>query len=1095
MKKAGSLVSLLSVLFLFAVIFTIPMEVSSMGREDVISGNKEEKEVEKKKALNSIANMPLSFIENRGQFDSRVKFYSKTPSQTLWFTEGGIVFDLLKMEASGEDRIKGGKIKKDITTERLVFTQRLVGSTPAPRIEAKDPHPGAYNHFIGNNPEKWQKDMKAYKEILYHEVYPGIDMKLFGKGRDLEQEFHVKAGADVGVIRISYEGIEGLRVSDDGSLIISTGFGELKESRPTIYQEIEGKRVDIAGRFRIIEGTTYTIEPGPYNKQYALIIDPTLVYSTYIGGGNSPYGNIYGWDLATSITVDPSGNAYVTGESWSIDFPLSNPLQGANAGLWDVIVFKLSPDGSSLLYSTYIGGTGDDEGSEIAIDSSGNIYIVGSTDSVDFPVTANAFQTTNNAAGDEVIILKLDATGGSLLYSSYLGGSGTEIGMGLSLDTSNNMYITGLTTSIDLPLINPLYGSYIGGVYDAFVAKINPSLSGSASLIYSTYLGGTGDDRGIRISTDSSGNVWIVGSTSSTDFPMASPLYGTYLGGNFDVFLSKLSSDGSSLTYSTYLGGTGEDRGVGVVLDTTGNVYVTGRTTSTDFPVVNPIYSTYRGGVFDAFITKLNGSGSSIIYSTFIGGSGDDRSLAIALDNAGNSYITGVTSSTDFPSVNPIQPAYGGGDYDVFVTKVNSAGSSILYSTYLGGSALDPGWYGIGSEDAEAIAVDAMGNAYVAGFTWSDDFPIVNPYQATRAGDWDVFVAKISDLPPPIHIVWYDDSYGNNEIAMKTSTDGGATWTTQRLTNNTGNSYSPAISVDGSNLYVVWHDDTYGNYEILLKKSTDNGATWTFQRLTNTAGQSYNPSIAVNGSNIYVAWHDDTYGNNEILLKKSADGGATWATQRLTNNTGNSIDTHVAVDGNNIYVVWADDSYGNSEIVLKRSADGGATWTLQRLTNTTGYSLYPVVSVSGSNIYVVWGDDTYGNFEIFLKRSADGGATWAFQRITNNTGISDLPSMVLDGSNIYIVWSDGSYGNREIVMKRSADGGATWTTQRLTNTAGQSYNPSIEVDGSNIYIVWHDDTYGNNEIFLKRSSDNGATWSFQRLTNNTGTSALPVIAR
>lgn len=329
----------------------------------------------------------------------------------------------------------------------------------------------------------------------------------------------------------------------------------------------------------------------------------------------------------------------------------------------------------------------------------------------------------------------------------------------------------------------------------------------------------------------------------------------------------------------------------------------------------------------------------------------------------------------------------------------------------------------------------------------------------------------------------------------------GVTWTpAERLSNNTGASYSSEIAVEGQNIYVVWTDSTPGDGEIYFKKSADGGASWTTnKRLTNNEGFSFAPSIAVDGQNIYVVWTDDTPGNYEIYFRQSDDGGATWtADERLTNNAGASGHPAIAVDGQNIYVVWDDDTPGNSEVYFKKSGDGGTTWTTnKRLTNNEGYSALPTIAVNGQNIYVVWGDDTPGNGEIYFRKSADGGATWAKnERFTNNAGYAENPIIAVYGQNIYAVWLDSTPGNSEIYFRKSGDGGATWTAnKRLTTNAGESYNPKIAVNGQNIYLVWYDDTPGNFEIYFKKSADRGATWTAnKRLTNNEGYSKYPAIA-
>ncbi|MFZ0823455.1 MAG: SBBP repeat-containing protein, partial [Terriglobales bacterium] len=388
-----------------------------------------------------------------------------------------------------------------------------------------------------------------------------------------------------------------------------------------------------------------------------------LVYSTYLGGIEN--------DAVLGIAVNSSGNAYVAGWTASTNFPTMNPLQAVyGGGSSNAFVANLNPSGSALVYSTYLGGSCADSGSGIAVDSSGNAYVTGSTCSTNFP-TMNPLQAAN-AGGYDAFVAEINPSGSALVYSTYLGGSGDDPGTGIAVDGSGNAYVTGQTNSTNFPTMNPLQAANAGGNDDAFVAKLNAS--GSA-LIYSTYLGGSGADGGTGIAVDSSDNAYVTGYTASTDFPTMNPLQAAYGGGGYDTFVAEINPSGSALVYSTYLGGSGVDHGSGIAVDSTGNAYVTGYTASTDFPTMNPLQAAYGGGSDDAFVAKLNPLGSALVYSTYLGGSHDDDGLGIAVDSSGNAYATGQTNSTDFPTMNPLQPTNGGG-YDVFVAKIGSLLSS-----------------------------------------------------------------------------------------------------------------------------------------------------------------------------------------------------------------------------------------------------------------------------------------------------------------------------------------------------------------------------------------------------------------------------------
>ena len=447
-----------------------------------------------------------------------------------------------------------------------------------------------------------------------------------------------------------------------------------------------------------------TFSVAGYDPKRALVIDPTLVY-TYMAGGQG-------------IAVDSYGNAYVTGYTYSTDFPTVNPLQPSPGGEYDAFVAKLNPTGSALVYSTYLGGSSDDFGFGIAVDVAGNAYVTGWTSSSDFP-TANALQPQNPNTCSP-FVAKLNPAGSALVYSTYLGGGSAfgciDYGEGIAADAAGNAYVTGITDSTDFPTANPLQPVF-GGGEDAFVTKLNPT--GSA-LVYSTYLGGSGDDAGEGIAVDSAGNAYVAGYTMSTDFPTANPLQPN-IGGIEDAFVAKLNPAGSALIYSTYLGGSGHDWGRAVAADSVGNAYVTGNTESTDFPTANAFQANCHsctpwvyppgqggpGGLMDnAFVAKLNPTGSALVYSTYLGGSGNDAGNAIAADSAGNAYVTGWTGSTDFPTANPLQASCDNCSPNnvpgPFVASLNPTGSVLVYSTYLGSGG-------------DGIAVDAAGNAYVTG--------------------------------------------------------------------------------------------------------------------------------------------------------------------------------------------------------------------------------------------------------------------------------------------------------------------------------------------------------------------------------------------
>ncbi len=681
-------------------------------------------------ALDRYGRLPLSFEANRGQTDRRVKFLSRTSGYSLFLTGDEAVFALSGSKADTK------KTKTKIAGSDLalppgmaapkaggVLRMNLLHANAAAKVTGEDELPGTSNYFIGNEPAKWRTNVPTYAKVKYEGIYSGIDLVYYGTQRQLEYDFIVAPGADPRRIAFDVRGAKRVSWDEHGDLVLKmeVGEGEIRLPKPVVYQKKEnGARQQIAARYAITGTNRVGFEVADYDASRPLYIDP-LVYSTYLGGSST--------DLGYGIAVDSAGNAYVTGYTYSADFPTKDPLHAAYSGAADVFVSKLNAAGA-LVYSTYLGGAANDYGSAIVVDSAGNAYVTGSTNSVGFP-TVNALQPTN-AGGFDAFVSKISPTGSALVYSTYLGGSGIDQGYGIAVDSAGNAYVTGITNSTDFPTENPLQPANAGG-YDAFVFKISPT--GSA-LVFSTYLGGGGLDEGTGIAVDNAGNAYIIGSTSSTNFPTMNALQPAN-GGPNAAFVTKLNSGGTALVYSTYLGGSGYDSGGGIAVDGAGNTYVAGQTSSADFPTKNPLQPAYAGSG-DAFVTKLNSGGTALVYSTYLGGSGNDYSRSITVDNSGNAYVTGLTCSTDFPTKNPVQAKYRGGTGqncgDAFVSELNPAGSALFYSTYLGGRGIDQG---------SAIAADSAGNAYVTGYTDSTSFPTRNPLQAAYGGNYDAFVAKI----------------------------------------------------------------------------------------------------------------------------------------------------------------------------------------------------------------------------------------------------------------------------------------------------------------------------------------------------------------
>jgi hypothetical protein len=508
---------------------------------------------------------------------------------------------------AADERLHAAALKRPFRMQDVspttveVLRMRLVGANAQARIMGLDEFPSKGNYFIGKDIRKWRAGVPTYRRVKYANVYPGVDLVYYGNQHQLEYDFVVHPGADPTQIDLSFEGADPPRLDANGCLVLRLGDIEVIEHRPVVYQKVEGGQRPIAGSFALKDGNRVGFELAPYDHHRSLTIDPSLVYSTYLGGSY--------FDSGTAIAVDSTGSAYIAGSTSSSDFPTDAGALQINyrGGFQDAFVTKLNRSGSAIAYSTYLGGTNFDDAEGIAVDSSGNAYITGSTESDDFPTTAGAFQATFGSGSEHVFVTKLNSNGSALVYSTYLGGRVREEGRGIVIGSLGNAYVTGLTESDDFPVTEGAFQTKYGGnglvAGDAFVTQLNKS--GSA-LIYSTFLGGKGGDYAGGIALDSSGDAYIIGTTGSSNFPITAGTFQTKLGGGDDAFVTKLNCGCSALVYSTYLGGSSSELGFGVAVDSSGNAYVAGETESANFPVTAQAFQTTYGGNLDAFVTKLN---------------------------------------------------------------------------------------------------------------------------------------------------------------------------------------------------------------------------------------------------------------------------------------------------------------------------------------------------------------------------------------------------------------------------------------------------------------------------------------------------------
>lgn len=782
----------------------------------------------------SYGKLPLIFEANRGQTHNRVKFISHERGYGLFLTRDEMV---LKLSGKGT----GQRMQAQIAHPRLpilsrqlfvspdlglaapdlaltatayasrmadsVVQVRIVGANPNALVSGEGELPGKANYFIGNDPKRWRTNVPTCERVKYQSVYPGVDLIYYGtQDGQLEFDFLVTPGGDPRVItlevgtqqrngtaKLGSENLAAqptLRIAANGDLILPIEGGNVRFHRPVIYQKKppvtrgnpsvdknhrRAAGVDrqlVEGNFVLLGNNRVGFALSGYDRARSLVIDPVLTYSTYLGGS--------GGDFGTAIATDSSGSAYVTGLTYSPDFPTMNPLQphcnncsyNGEVPDTDVFVAKLNPSGSALVYSTYLGGSGSDAGSGIAVDAAGDAYVTGPTSSADFPVTAGAFQTTRPGPSCEssvpsytcthAFVTKLNTTGSALDYSTYLGGSVSDFAAGIAVDSYGSAYISGGTTSPDFPAtsapIQPTPTANCGNpalpypCTQGFVSKFNAAGSG---LDYSITVGGASPS---AIAIDSSGSAYVTGNTSLTNFPVTPGAFqttptepcGTNIYGQpvpcVHPFVFKLNAAGSAFVYSTYLGGSRNDSGNAIAVDSSGNAYVTGQT-SGGFPLMNPIEQNDEAGLGTAFVSKLNPSGSALIYSTYLGGSIQTSGQGVAVDAAGDASVTGNTQSSDFPAVDAVQATCSGlGDanYAAFAVRINPAGAALLYSTLLGCSDDEPesanGYVTFGN----AIAADSSGNVYVTGNTGVTDFPVSNPLQPTLHGTRNAFIVKIS---------------------------------------------------------------------------------------------------------------------------------------------------------------------------------------------------------------------------------------------------------------------------------------------------------------------------------------------------------------
>jgi hypothetical protein len=1010
----------------------------------------------KERIAHSYGKLPLSFVPNAGQTDKRVRYSAQGGGFSFFFTNTKAVFAF--------EQGKRGQ----------ALELRFLGANPDTKLVARDRAPPTVNYLTG---KQHHTNLPTYERLVYRNLWPGIDMVFRGAGGKLKYEFHLQPGADPNDIRLAYAGAEGLSVGAAGSLLIDTPLGRLRDARPKSHQRIGGQRAPVESRYALT-GDRYGFELGHYDGSKPLVIDPGLAYSTYLGGTGVDYG--YG------IAVDSTGAAYVTGSATPV-FPTTagafdTSFNSGTSGTKDAFITKLNSAGSSLVYSTYLGGGAEDAGSAIAVDSAGAAYVIGQTRSTNFPTTAGTIDRSANGMFD-AFVTKLNPSGASLAYSTYLGGSSEDQGRGIAVDSGGNASVTGYTLSTDF-LATP----GLNGGADAFVTMLNAS--GSA-VMNSIYLGGSRTEKGLAIAVDSTA-LYVTGLTNSTNFPVFGGGFDTSANGLTDAFVTKLNLVGPNPGYSTYLGGSLTDQGGGIAVDALGAAYVMGNTSSTNFPTTAGAFDTSANGGKDAFVTKLSPAGSSLGYSTYLGGSGDepsttvpDRLGGIALDSDGNAYITGQTTA-DFPTTPDAFDTFGGLS-QAFLTKVNASGSSLVYSTYLGG--------GTGPVDQDVgygIAVDSVGNAYVTGNTGNSDFPTTaGAFSTSLNGDADAFITKFDLAPPPEPILTDtdpDSPANDNAPEVKGTAEAGSTVSLYTSSDCSGTPVATgtAAAFASPGITAGVADNSTTTFKAIATDASNNGSPCSTSSITYTetagfsaaitlsaAGQpADNPQVGVDqNANAVFTWSGrDTSGGcfaNLGCYRARARGrsatGVLSAIQTLSPPDQGIGEPQLGVDQDGDAVFdWqrgtgtnCPDPFGNPTACVNvqgRARTAAETLSgTQTLSNSTQLAQNPQVGVdSDGDAVFVWkrldGTTDCGGlacFRIQGRTRTAGGSLGTILTLSGTGQNASSPEVAVDpAGDAVFVWERGG-----LIQTRARSAAGTLSATQTLSAAGQAAaNPEVAID-------------------------------------------------
>jgi hypothetical protein len=932
--------------------------------------------------------LPLSFEANQGQANNQVRFLAHGPGYSIFLTPQQA---LLALDASAS--ASNGSFSPGSTTPPSLASgsaptlvgMRFLNANPQPEVTGERPLPGSVNYFLTANPATWHTNIPTFAQVRYHSIYPGIDLLYDGSQGHLEYDLLVAPGSDPSQIHLAFTGVERLSLDPQGTLLLHLPAGALPEAAPQVYQNINGVRKPVASSY-VLQGTMeVAFALGAYDARQPLVIDPSVLFSTYLGGLNN--------DESAGLVVDSQGNTYVTGTTSSTNFPSQNPQQATSGGgPSDAFVTKINAAGTAVVYSTYLGGNGADWGTGIAIDGAGNAYITGGTGSTNFP-TQNALQSAN-AGTTNAFVAELNAGGTALVYSTYLGGNGADWGTGIAVDGSGNAYITGVTSSTNFPTQNALQATFGGGSDDAFIAKVHAA---GTALVYSTYLGGNGADWGTGIAVDGAGNAHITGGTGSSNFPTDNPLQSTNIG-TANAFVAELNAAGAALVYATYLGGTNYDYASGIALDTAGDTFVTGITHSSDFPTHNPFQST-NGGSSDVFVAELNAAGTALVYSTYLGGNGADWGTSIVVDGAGNAYVTGSTSSGNFPTDNPLQSVKSGAS-DAFVTEVFVGGKALLYSSYLGGSNGDEG---------TGIAVGGTGTVYVTGVTASSNFPTSHPIQG-YGGMEEGFLAKMSLMTSSSLNLFAIDrnntQSGTTEVNVLSGANSFQSFLLQTPTalEQTGSDGSWAFLLadyngDGiADLWAIKKANTAGTTEVHILNGANHFQTFLLHTATALGTTGTDNSVVFGVADYNGDGHPDLW-----AIAKANTGSKTTEVHILNGTNFQSFLLHtttaLGTTGTDNSVVFGVGDYngdGHPDLWAIAKANTGSKTTEVHILN--GAANFQTWLLHATTALGTTGSDGSWNFSLADYNGDGHPDLWAIDKANTTSGMTE--TYILNGANV-----------------------------------------------------------------------------------------------